>query len=145
MQAIRCLALVAILFASSALLQSRDRAVAAGPSLELELKRGSLENVDDKAGRWQFEGGKAFRNGKLVANYASVKRVVFGGTDDQNTAMLTLTLFFLGKQPPENVTLQGAHDFNSGDELGSVSAASAAHSSLIGKTFLRKNDKLTIN
>jgi len=144
MQVVRWLTMVAILIASSALIQSGDTALAAAPSLELELKRGSLENVDDKAGRWQFEGGKAFRNGKLVANYASVKRVVFGGTEDQNTAMLTLTVFFLGKKPPENLTLQGAHDFNSGDEIGSVSAASAAHSALIGKTFSRKNDKLTI-
>jgi hypothetical protein len=42
--------------------------------------------------------------------------------------MLTTTLFFIGKNPPENITLHGAHDFNSGNQIGSVSAASSAYS-----------------
>ncbi|MFT3935337.1 MAG: hypothetical protein QM726_17055 [Chitinophagaceae bacterium] len=103
------------------------------------LVRHSLNNVDDVAGRWQHEGGEVFQKDKKVGYYASTKRVTFGGTDAQNTAMLTLTIF-LGKSKigaPENITLQGSHDFNTGSETGSVSAASATQSSLRGKTFNR--------
>ena len=115
------------------------------PALELELKPHRLENVDDKAGLWQFEGGRVFQKGKHVANYATVRRVVKKGTQEQNTAMLTTTLFFVGKQPPENITLQGTHDYNSGDQTGSVSAASGQYVAYIGKTFsTRKSQKLTI-
>jgi hypothetical protein len=113
--------------------------------LELELKHLSLENVDDKAGRWQFAGGQVFQKGKHVANYATVRRVVNKGTEEQNTAMLTTTIFFLGKQPPENMTLQGAHDYNSGDQTGSVSAASGQYAAYIGKAFsTTKSQKITI-
>ena len=64
---------------------------------------------------------------KHVANYSSVKRMSCG-TTEQNTAQLWVTLFFLGEKPPENMTLLGAHDFNSGGEIGSVGAASSAFS-----------------
>jgi hypothetical protein len=85
-------------------------------SLTLTLERLSLDNVDDPAGRWQHEGGQVrCANGTHIANYAAYRRVTFSGTSPQNTAMLTLTLFFLGANPPENITLQGAHDFNSGN------------------------------
>jgi hypothetical protein len=115
------------------------------PALELDLKQLALENVDDKAGRWQFEGGQVFQNGKHVANYATARRVVNKGTEEQNTAMLTTTIFFLGKQPPENMTLQGAHDYNSGDQTGSVSAASGQYAAYIGKAFsTTKSQKITI-
>jgi hypothetical protein len=118
--------------------------VAEAPALELELKHESLENVEDKAGRWQFEGGKVYARGKHVANYASTKRMVNKGTDDQNTAMVTTTIFFLGEKPPENITLQGAHDFGSGDQTGSVSAASSEYKAYIGKSFVRQGNKITI-
>jgi len=64
-------------------------------------------------GRWQIEGGKVFqgKTRRHVANYSSVKRVSCG-TQEQNTAQLWLTLFFLKGRPPENMTLHGAHDFN---------------------------------
>ena len=93
--------------------------------------------------RWQIEGGKVLENGKHVANYSSVKRVSCG-TTEQNTAQLWLTLFFLGSKPPENMTLLGAHDFDSGGEIGSVSAASSAFSAYIGEQFERVADNLTI-
>ncbi|MFL6260679.1 MAG: hypothetical protein ACJ76Y_13275 [Thermoanaerobaculia bacterium] len=113
-------------------------------SLTLTLKRESLTNVDDAAGRWQFEGGEALQEGRHVADYASSKRVVHKGTEAQNTAMLTLTLFFLGHKPAENITLQGDHDFNSGGEIGSVSAASSTQAAHIGKQFKRTGDTLVI-
>jgi hypothetical protein len=58
--------------------------------------------------------------------------------------MLWMTLFFLGQQPPQNMTLHGAHDFNSGGEIGSVSAASTAFAAHIGKQFKRVVNTLTI-
>ncbi|MDE2060011.1 MAG: hypothetical protein KGL31_06520 [candidate division NC10 bacterium] len=93
--------------------------------------------------RWQIEGGKVMEDGKHVANYSSVKRVSCG-TTAQNTAQLWVTLFFLGGKPPENITLLGAHDFNSGGEIGSVGAASSAFSAYIGKQFQRVANTLTI-
>ena len=113
-------------------------------SLTYTLVRECLNNVDDVAGRWQIEGGKVLdRREQHVANYSSVKRVSCG-THEQNTAMLWVALFFLKGKPPENITLHGAHDFNSGGEIGSVSAASAAFASHIGKQFKRVVNTLTI-
>jgi hypothetical protein len=112
-------------------------------ALTYTLTRECLNNVEDGAGRWQIEGGKVMQKDKHVANYSSVKRVSCG-TQEQNTAMLWITLFFLGKQPPENMTLHGAHDFNSGGEIGSVSAASSAFATHIGKQFKRVVNTLTI-
>ena len=92
---------------------------------------------------WQIEGGKVLEKDKQVANYSSVKRVSCG-TEPQNTAMLWVTLFFLEEKPPQNMTLHGAHDFNSGGEIGSVSGASAAFAAHIGKQFKRAVNTLTI-
>jgi hypothetical protein len=112
-------------------------------ALKYTLVRECLDNVDDNAGRWQIEGGKVMQREKHVANYSSVKRVSCG-TREQNTAMLWLTLFFLKGAPPENMTLHGAHDFNSGGQIGSVSAASSAFTTRIGRRFKRVGDTLTI-
>jgi hypothetical protein len=115
--------------------------------LTLELVRECLNNVDDGAGRWQIEGGKVLEGKRQVANYSSVKRVSCG-TEPQNTAMLWLTIFFLGEhpgQPPQNITLHGAHDFNSGGEIGCVSAASPAFAAHITKQFTRVVNTLTIS
>lgn len=115
--------------------------------LTYELVRECLNNVEDGAGRWQIEGGKVLQRDKPVANYSSVKRVSCG-THEQNTAMLWLTLFFLKQSKgtaPENMTLHGAHDFNSGGEIGSVSAASSAFSARIGNQFNRVVNTLTID
>jgi hypothetical protein len=112
-------------------------------TLTYTLRRECLNNVEDPGMRWQIEGGRVFENGKHVADYSSVKRVSCG-TTEQNTAQLWITLFFLGKKPPENITLHGAHDFGSGGEIGSVSAASTAFSTQIGKQFNRVGNTLTI-
>jgi hypothetical protein len=112
-------------------------------ALKYTLVRECLNNVEDAAGRWQIEGGRVLQRGRHVANYSSVKRVSCG-TREQNTAMLWLTLFFLKGKPPENMTLHGAHDFNSGNENGSVSAASAAFAARIGRQFKRIVNNLTI-
>ncbi len=108
--------------------------------VQYELRRASLNNVSDVAGLWQHEGGTVFEAGKQVGFYASYKRVTNGGTTAENTAMLTLTIFFnklLGTTAPENITLQGSHDFNTGNEVGSVSAASLSHHAMIAQNFSR--------
>jgi hypothetical protein len=113
-------------------------------ALVYELHRDCLDNVEDGGGRWQIEGGRVFdREKKHVADYSSVKRVSCG-TKEQNTAQLWVTLFFIGHKPPENITLHGAHDFNSGGEIGSVSSASTAFAPHIGKQFKRVVNTLTI-
>lgn len=118
--------------------------LAAAPSLAmagtatLTLTRGSLTNVSDAAGTWQIEGGQVFNGRTQIGDYACTRRTVSigaGGTSPQNTAMLTCTLFLSGARPPENVTFQGAHDFNGGGYIGSVSAASGAYSFLRGGTI----------
>jgi hypothetical protein len=114
------------------------------PKLTYTLHRDCLNNVDDAGIRWQIEGGKVLQKGKHVANYSSVKRVSCG-TTEQNTAQLWVTLFYLGQKPPQNITLHGAHDFDSGGQIGSVSAASSAFKSHIGKQFKRVVDTLTID
>ncbi|KAI9857670.1 MAG: hypothetical protein M1813_008090 [Trichoglossum hirsutum] len=108
-------------------------------ALVLMFARKAFTNVDDAAGLWQFEGGSVTRDNHHVANYTSTKRVTFPGTDQdgQNTASLTTTIFFIGSHPPESITLAGAHDFGSGNQTGSVSAASNAHKAHIGKQFTR--------
>lgn len=115
-------------------------------STVFQLQRKTLNNVDDVAGRWQHEGGNVLQNQKPVGQYAIHRRVTFGGTDVQNTAMLTLTIFLAKSKTgaPENITAQGSHDFHSGNEVGSVSAASAAHAALIGKNFVRTGDTVTL-
>jgi len=99
----------------------------------------ALTNVDDAAGLWQFEGGQVALGGTHTGNYASVKRVVFKGTDqdNQNCAMVTTTIFFLGNFPPESITLQGSHRFDMGHQIGSVSAASSAYAQYIGHQYGR--------
>ncbi len=107
--------------------------------LNLKFTRNALNNVDDVAGRWQFEGGSVTQNNQHVANYSSIKRVTYKGTDQdgQNTASVTTTIFFIGSHPPGNITLEGAHDFSSGNQTGSVSASSNAHKARIGKQYTR--------
>lgn len=105
-------------------------------ALTLTLERLSLDNVDDPPGRWQHEGGQVqCSDGRHVANYAAYRRVTFSGTSPQNTAMLTMTLFFIDEFPPQNITLQGAHDFSSGGYIGSVSAASSLFAKVRGASF----------
>lgn len=108
-------------------------------AISFKLTRTVLKNVDDAAGRWQFEGGSVSRNGQKVANYSSTKRVTFGATDldGQNAATVSTTFLFLGSSPAENITLMGTHNFNSGNQTGSVSAASSNYKSLIGQVYTR--------
>jgi hypothetical protein len=104
-------------------------------SVTVTTVRISLTNVNDAAGVWQYEGGQIYLDGAYVADYAATRRIITGGTDHQNTAMLTMTIFVIGSNPPENLTLQGSHDYSSGGYIGSVSAASSGFAFLIGASF----------
>lgn len=97
-------------------------------SVVLQLVRiSALTSVNDTAGRWQHEGGNILSGGLKVGQYALTRRITNSGTTSPlNTAMTTITLFFATRSgtAPENVTLQGAHDFTANNFRGSVSAAS---------------------
>jgi hypothetical protein len=96
-------------------------------SVVLTLSRVSLNNVADAAGLWQHEGGNVLKGGVKIGQYALHRRVTNGGTGAPlNTAMTTITLFLAtaAGSAPQNITLQGAHDFGPGNFRGSVSGAS---------------------
>ncbi len=104
-------------------------------AVNLTLARTSLTNVSDAAGLWQHEGGNIVKAGVKVGQYALHRRVTTGGTGlPLNTAMTTITLFLstAAGSAPQNVTLQGAHDFTAGNFRGSVSAASNRYSWIQG-------------
>jgi hypothetical protein len=106
----------------------------AGASLTLTTNQLSLDDVDDAAGLWQHEGGTlTCADGTHVGNYTVTRRVTLSGTGPENTAAVTMTLFFLGSSPPENITIEAAHDYYSGGYIGSVSAASQAFESIRGR------------
>ena len=91
--------------------------------------------MDDMAGLWQHEGGQVWLDGVQIGNYLIYRRVTIGGTGAQNTASVSMTIFYLGQAPPENITLQGSHDFGSGKYIGSVSAASREKRHFLGDSF----------
>lgn len=117
----------------------------ASGGLSFNLERVRLTNVEDPAGTYQYEGGRAVDpGGQNTGNYASTKRVVTDATPGQNVASLTITIFVLGTTPPENLTLQGVHEFNRGTQVGSVSAASPRYVRYIGRPFRVRDGRLTI-
>jgi hypothetical protein len=113
-------------------------------SLSLTLNRVAFSNVVDTAGLWQYEGGTVFKGATQIGNYAISRRVTTGGTNAQNTAALTGTIFFLGATPPDTITLQGAHSFSTGGVAGSVSAASSKYDWIRSATFTGDTKTLTI-
>ncbi|HEX2686758.1 MAG TPA: hypothetical protein VHN14_09070 [Kofleriaceae bacterium] len=113
-------------------------------ALHLTLHRDALSNDSDAVGRWQYEGGKVFDQDRQLGYYAVTRRVASQTSDAQATAQLTMTLFFLGRKPSENIMIQGSHDVRSGTEVGSVRAASASQTAHIGKNFIRVGETITI-
>jgi hypothetical protein len=96
-------------------------------AVALTLTRTTLTNVNDAAGLWQHQAGNIMKGGVKVGQYLLHRRVTSGGsTAPLNTAATTITLFFAtaAGSAPQNVTLQGAHDFGPGNFRGSVSGAS---------------------
>jgi len=106
-------------------------------SVVLELHSKSLINVTDAAGLTQHEAGWIGKGATKVGNYFLSRRVDTLTNALFNTGATHITLFFEpqpnGTSPaPDNVTLDGAHDFTSGGFKGSVSAASSPYSWIKG-------------
>jgi hypothetical protein len=100
-------------------------------ALAFTLEIDSTETVESASATGSDPSGQTV---KLMAT----KR--FGGTPGFNpsASMLTANVQFDGNAkgtPPANLTLQGVHDIASGNETGSVSAASPELSEYIGGTF----------
>ncbi len=109
-----------------------------------KLEKTLLENVEDKAGLWNYEGGNLLKEGKKVGAYITTSRVL-NTNQDLNISTFTSSLFFSGKTPPENLTLQGVWECQSGTSCGSVSAASESLEGAIRAPFTIKDaDELLI-
>jgi hypothetical protein len=109
------------------------------------LNRKVLEGVDDDAGSWLFEGGDVLQDGQKVGGYQSAQRVVTGALSPEfNQAPMTMTILLSGQSPAQNMTLQGVHDYGSGNEIGSVAAISSGLEGADGAFFSREGDTLTI-
>ncbi|MES2924442.1 MAG: hypothetical protein V4819_23015 [Verrucomicrobiota bacterium] len=108
--------------------------VANAGGVAVQLVRTSLRNVDDAAGRFQHEGGNVVKGQTTIGQYIIIRRVTTPATSVMNVAATTITLF-LGTgstTAPNNITLQGAHNFSAGNFRGSVSAASNRYSWIDG-------------
>ncbi len=117
-------------------LAGANAALAGSKSLTLDRLTLSNSKDADGGGLWQYEGGNLLAaNGTSAGTYIISRRVTTSGTSLFNTAAETITLFFTPKvtgDVPEVITLEGAHSFNTGNFVGSVSAASSHYSWIIG-------------
>lgn len=104
--------------------------VVAGSTTLTLVRSGALVNVDDAAGRWQYEGGVVKKASTGIGYYAITRRVVFNGTSTYNTAMTTVELFLNG--PYHNIVMQGSHSFSNGYFYGSTSATHNRYAFLRG-------------
>ncbi len=119
-----------LMLAAAAMLWS---GAALAGTVTLTLTRVStLTNVTDTAGTTQHEAGTISKGANVVGEYFIQRRVESLANPAFNTGAEHITLFFPVKQranlAPENITIDGAHDFSSGAFKGSVSAASGWYS-----------------
>jgi hypothetical protein len=107
-------------------------------SATIVLARSTLSNTSDSdgGGLWQYEGGTIQNtHGTAIGTYIANRRVTTSGTSLYNTAAETISLFFAPKvssKAPNVIALEGAYSYNSGNFIGSVSAASYEYHDLIG-------------
>ena len=104
---------------------------------------GSLTNVDDAAGRWQFDGGNVFLNGTHVGYYIRKKRVSFGVPSSVNKAAVETTIIW--KWGNYAFTMAGTHYFGNGAQVGGVSATSAGWTSMQDATYSGTHTSVTID
>jgi len=135
---------VGVAFATIAIISDKEHPMA----LTFYMHQGCLDNVEDPAGIFQIEGGRLTDEKEQPVGTYSIVRRTSCGTQQFNTAMYWLTLFLTkgwdNGKPPQNLTLHGAHDYDSGDAIGSVSAASSAFATEIGKQFQAVPGKVSI-
>ena len=108
--------------------------VASAGAVTLQLVRTSLTNVNDAAGLFQHEGGNVRKANVVIGQYLIIRRVTLPATSPLNTAATSITLFLgtASATAPNNITLQGAHNFSAGNFRGSVSAASNRYTFIQG-------------
>jgi hypothetical protein len=107
-----------------------------------------LYNVDPPGAplpltRIQYSGGNVLLNNQKIGEYLWIKDVHAAG---MNTAAVRLTLFFpnpTGGGAPVPITLEGSHDFTSGNGMGSISAS--FFSGLVGITYTSTPGSVTLN
>lgn len=97
------------------------------------------QQVDDAGGNWRYVETEAIEQTNLesVLVIATKRSQALPG-DQPAAAMLTALLVFPTRMEgpvPANLTLQGLHDLNSHNEIGSVSSASPQFARYIGGTF----------
>ncbi|MFV2056642.1 MAG: hypothetical protein ACC707_09250 [Thiohalomonadales bacterium] len=106
------------------------------------VREGTLTNVDDAEGRWQFSGGKVFLRKSHVGHYIRKKRVSFGVHSTVNKSTVETTVIW--RWGNGNFTMQGTHYFGTGTEAGGISATSVEFSGLQNATFTGDNTTTTI-
>lgn len=94
---------------------------------QFQLVSESFQGVDDAAGAWLFDEGMLLdMEGNHVGYYQATYRTFSGTTSAPNAASVQTTLFFENNVPgqaPSNVTLFGAHTFDTGNQVGSIASA----------------------
>ncbi|MFP5212945.1 MAG: hypothetical protein ACLGPL_06150 [Acidobacteriota bacterium] len=100
------------------------------------------QSVDDAAGYWLYLRGSVSFGGREIGHYLTIMRGFKALDLGLNSATTTTTVYFGSTAPYQNITLQGTHDFGSGKDIGSVSAASAEYAPLIGANFVFSNGSL---
>jgi len=96
------------------------------------------QQFGDSGGNWQYVGANAVEE-------TSNEAVTLIATKRDNSccgvnfaaSMLTATVMYASSKgdPPEHLTIQGVHDLNSNNEIGSVSSASSRFADYIGGAF----------
>jgi hypothetical protein len=110
-------------------------AYASAAPMEMSLENVIFVDVKDLAGVTVYFGGQVFESGALMGNFAAQQRITPPATGFLNTAQITMTIFFTGQTPPDNITLEGASDFNTSAAMGSVSATSPHFKTYVGQAF----------
>ena len=94
-------------------------------------------------GRTQYDAGDVLVNKRKIGEYLCVKDVHAAGL---NTAAVTITIFIPNPGgAPFPITLQGSHDFSSGNGMGSVSASAIPGLVGITYTFSATPHSVTLN
>jgi hypothetical protein len=128
---------------------SLSAATATAAPLSLTLVRTSIVYNEDPPGaplplgRTQYDAGDVMFERTKIGEYLRVKDVHAGAI---NTAAVTLTLFFRNPNggAPLVITLQGSHDFTTGNEIGGISASSIFGAAGFGFTYNGVTEILTL-
>jgi hypothetical protein len=89
----------------------------------------------DPAGWWNHDGGTVALNGTVVGRFVRSVRFTAGSNAPHDVGILTIAVYLLGGDPPENCTGQGVHNLATGAESGGISACSAGLAGEVGRAF----------